>query len=163
MRLELLMVDLVAIGSRESSVLSSNSSNLKSSHDKLALKIDEACESTCVTEKTRCWVSRMFWGSYFGREKGLYFFWEKEWGSINVDSYLERVVPLVANVVFWNPDSMWLRIMLFLIRQITRCVNYTGISISPIKWPPYYPNLNPIESLWNSMKDYSLRHYPELD
>ena len=31
--------------------------------------------------------------------------------------------------------------------------------ISTIKWPPFSPDLNPIETIWNKMKDYIMNNY----
>ena len=31
----------------------------------------------------------------------------------------------------------------------------------PIDWPPYSPDLNPIEHVWQWMKDWITRFYPE--
>jgi transposase len=33
--------------------------------------------------------------------------------------------------------------------------------IYPIFWPAFSPDLNPIETVWDRMKDYIKRHYPE--
>jgi transposase len=33
--------------------------------------------------------------------------------------------------------------------------------IYPVFWPPFSPDLNPIETVWNKMKDYIAKHYPE--
>jgi hypothetical protein len=33
--------------------------------------------------------------------------------------------------------------------------------IYPIFWPPFSPDLNPIEAVWNVMKDYVAKHFPE--
>ncbi|KAI0990987.1 hypothetical protein K3495_g17200 [Podosphaera aphanis] len=35
--------------------------------------------------------------------------------------------------------------------------------ITTIEWPPYSPDLNPIEHVWDSMKDYIQYYYPKLD
>jgi transposase len=34
-------------------------------------------------------------------------------------------------------------------------------SIYPIFWPPFSPNLNLIETVWNVIKDYIAKHFPE--
>ncbi|KAI1003891.1 hypothetical protein K3495_g4318 [Podosphaera aphanis] len=34
--------------------------------------------------------------------------------------------------------------------------------ITPIKWPPYSPDFNPIENVWNMMKNYIQFKYPDL-
>lgn len=33
--------------------------------------------------------------------------------------------------------------------------------IFPVEWPPYSPDLNPIEALWDDMKDYIEDYYPD--
>lgn len=47
----------------------------------------------------------MFWGSFYGTEKGPCLFWEKEWGSIDSDSYTARIVPLIHGMVTLCRDS----------------------------------------------------------
>jgi transposase len=34
--------------------------------------------------------------------------------------------------------------------------------IVPIYWPPFSPDLNPIELIWNQMKVHIEAHYPDL-
>ncbi|KAF1979082.1 hypothetical protein BU23DRAFT_448577, partial [Bimuria novae-zelandiae CBS 107.79] len=69
----------------------------------------EELDPFCVVEKLRKkrgWMlSRfgMFWGCFSGTTKGPLVFWEKEWKSINKESYCERVVPLVHGWLRLNP------------------------------------------------------------
>ncbi|KAI0993466.1 hypothetical protein K3495_g14719 [Podosphaera aphanis] len=35
-------------------------------------------------------------------------------------------------------------------------------AIAPIEWPPFSLDLNPIEAVWNLMKDYIQFHYPDM-
>ena len=35
--------------------------------------------------------------------------------------------------------------------------------INLLTWPPFSPDLNPIEHVWDSMKDYMQEKYPELE
>ncbi|POS82714.1 hypothetical protein EPUL_005487 [Erysiphe pulchra] len=35
-------------------------------------------------------------------------------------------------------------------------------AITPVSWPPNSPDLNPIEAVWDSMKDYIQFNYPSL-
>lgn len=49
----LLTTGMETVGSQERSILSLSFSNLEPTQAKLALRIDEAYESMCVTEKTR--------------------------------------------------------------------------------------------------------------
>ena len=37
----------------------------------------------------------------------------------------------------------------------------TERGIIVIEWPPFSPDLNPIETVWNLMKDYIADNYPE--
>ncbi|KAF2176441.1 hypothetical protein K469DRAFT_760358, partial [Zopfia rhizophila CBS 207.26] len=55
----------------------------------------EELVDTCVLEKIRRRRGWMFWGCFSGTEKGPCLFWEKDWGSINKQSYCEKIVPLI--------------------------------------------------------------------
>ncbi len=63
-------------------------------------------EPSCVIERPKKKKGWMFWGSFSaGLKKGPCLFWEKEWGTINAESYCERIVPLIDE---WMRMHPWL-------------------------------------------------------
>ncbi|OAA58358.1 transposase [Akanthomyces lecanii RCEF 1005] len=55
----------------------------------------EEYDLTCVVERYQRKRGWMFWGSFAGHEKGPGIFWEKDWGSINAQSYADHTVPII--------------------------------------------------------------------
>ena len=41
----------------------------------------------------------MFWGCFYRYTKGPGIFWEKDWGSINKDSYQAHTVPVIYGYI----------------------------------------------------------------
>jgi len=118
----------------------------------------EEWEPTCIVEKIQRKQGWMFWGCFSGSGKGPGICWEKGWGKINADSYRAHTVPVIDG---------WIRLRqgegesLILMQdgapghaaEATRQdLHDRGVHV--ILWPPYSPDLNPIESCWNWMKDY---------
>jgi hypothetical protein len=105
----------------------------------------------------------MFWGSIsgkYGRHKGL--FWEKEWESINEGSYSGIIIPIVDDILRQYPDLSF--------QQdhapghafaFTKSV-IAAVGFRVIEWPPYSPDLSPIETVWDEMKDYIQEYYPQV-
>jgi hypothetical protein len=105
----------------------------------------------------------MFWGCISGiYGKGFGIFWEKEWKTINKQSYSQRIVPLVYNYLSTHP---WLSFQqdggpghnaeytLEVFRQH---------GIQPVFWPAFSPDLSPIETIWNRMKDILEKLDPQV-
>src|SRR6266487_4714711 len=96
----------------------------------------------------------MFWGCISGKYgKGFGLFWEKEWGNIDRYSYSERVIPRIYEYLQVHPDLQFQQDngpghgARFTYKQ------FQEYGISPIFWPPFSPDLSPIEAIWNRLKD----------
>ena len=97
-------------------------------------------------------------------------FWEKDWGSIGQKTYCEHIVnfpflfrrekliilqiPLIHDYTILHPE---LRLMQD--NAPDHRAKATGLEldrrgVKKIFWPPYFPDLNPIEHVWDLMKDW---------
>jgi hypothetical protein len=103
----------------------------------------------------------MFWGSFSGSSgKGPILFWEKEWGTITAKTYCERVVPLICGWFRIHPDHQFMQDNASPHKAALTLEDMKERGIQVIEWPPYSPDLNPIEWVWNKMKDWLMEHYP---
>lgn len=123
-------------------------------------RVGEELDPTCIVEKNRRKAGWMFWGSFTGNQKGPHLFWEKAWGNINKESYTEKVVPLIAGWMEENPGYSFMQD-----NAPGHSARYTQdelirLGVQLIFWPANSPDLNPIETIWNKMKDWLQEHYP---
>ena len=91
----------------------------------------------------------MFWGCFHGSIQGPGIFWEKDWASINSEHYCAHTVPIIHGYLeLCCRDGVFLKLL-----QDgapghsagdTR-VKLQERSIETIYWPPFSPDLNPIE------------------
>ena len=119
----------------------------------------EELDPTCLIEKIQRKKGWMFWGSINGAVRGPSLFWEKEWGNINKDSYQEKIVPLVDGWIRMNPGLVLMQDNAPGHAAKDTQDELHSCGIVPIQWPPYSPDLNPIETIWNIMKDWIAAHY----
>jgi hypothetical protein len=105
----------------------------------------------------------MFWGSIIGSQKGPFCFWEKDWGSINAASYQAHIIPRISPFILDHPGTILMQDGAPGHRASTTLAELCQRGITILEWPPYSPDLNPIETVWNIMKDWIQHHYGHLD
>jgi transposase len=115
----------------------------------------------CVVERIPRPSGWMFWACFAGDIKGPSLFWEKEWGSINTASYIEHIVPLVDGWIHLNSHLRFMQDNAPAHASRETKAELAARGIQSIVWPAYSPDLNPIETVWNEMKDWIALHYPE--
>jgi transposase len=123
----------------------------------------EELDPTCVIEREQRKRGWMFWGCFSGFGKGPGIFWEKDWGTISGETYRAHTVPVIDGWIRLNAIN---RQDLILMQDgapghaadaTQEDLDQRGVT--RITWPPYSPDLNPIENCWNWMKDYVADRY----
>ena len=125
-------------------------------------RVGEEYDPTCIVEKRPRKQGWMFWGTFSGRYgKGPSVFWEKSWGSIRSDSYIEHIVPTIHEYLSHHWDLVFMQDGApgHSAKATVQEMQLRGIRL--IFWPPFSPDLNPIETVWNVMKDWMQDNYPE--
>jgi transposase len=125
-------------------------------------KAGEEMDPTCIVERFQRKIGWMFWGCFSSQAgKGPCLFWEKEWGSIKAENYAARVIPLIDGWIQLQPghnfmhDNASAHTAALVVKELAD----RGIKVAA--WPPFSPDLNPIEAVWNWMKDWLQENYPQ--
>ena len=102
----------------------------------------------------------MFWACFHSNIKGPAIFWEKDWGSINQETYQMHIVPLVHGWCRLHPNLQFMQDNAPGHSAKSTIQDLEERGIHTIFWPAFSPDLNPIETLWNRMKDWLALNYP---
>ena len=72
----------------------------------------EEWDPTCIVERHQRKKGWMFWGCFHGHTKGPGIFWEKDWGSINEESYRAHTVPIIHGYIeLIRREGIYLKLM----------------------------------------------------
>ena len=105
----------------------------------------------------------MFWACISGKYgKGVGLFWEKEWGTITTKSYDEHTVPVILNYLFNYPGLSFQQDGGSGHNAQATLDLLASWGVKPIFWPPFSPDLSPIEDIWNRLKDILQEIDPEV-
>ncbi|KAG0158920.1 hypothetical protein PDIDSM_6440 [Penicillium digitatum] len=124
-------------------------------------RADEERHPDCLRPRRRKCGGWMFWASFLGLEKGPSLFWEKEWGWIDAEGYVSHIAPLMEGFFRLrkdrNPIVMQDNAPGHSAKETIEYFEELGVCI--MAWPAFSPDLNPIESVWNWMKDWIEEKY----
>lgn len=126
----------------------------------MKFKAGKRLESSFTVDKVRKPGHLIFLKCFAGPVKARCLFWEKKWSSINLDQHYERIVPPIISKMEENPDFTFMQDGAPY-NPVARAIAELSLNgIHPINWPNYSPDLNPIEAVWNQMKDFTKRRCP---
>ncbi|KAI1003668.1 hypothetical protein K3495_g4537 [Podosphaera aphanis] len=86
------------------------------------------------------------------------FFWERNWGKMTAKSYRQRILPDALGFIGSLPTNNGLAILMddnAPVHTAAPAREYLKSNgVVPMAWPPFSPDLNPIENVWGLMITY---------
>lgn len=102
----------------------------------------------------------MFWGCLSGAGKGPHLFWEKAWGPATPQTYMNHVVPMLHEWTATHPAHTLMHDGAPGQRGGATLADLQQRGVDPVEWPPYSPDLNPLDRVWQGMKNHLQEKYP---
>jgi hypothetical protein len=125
----------------------------------------EEWEPTCIIEKHQRKKGWMFWGCFHGHTQGPGSFGRRI-GGISAETYRQHTVPVIHGYIeLQRREGIHLKLMQdgapgHAAADTKQDLQERGIEV--ISWPPFSPDLNPIEWVWHIMKNYLQDNFPEV-
>ena len=107
----------------------------------------------------------MIWGAFWGSGRSDLYLLERDWESkkhgYSAASYIKVLDDNLGGI--WEPGLVFMQdnAPIHSARKTKAWFEEMGIEV--MEWPPYSPDLNPIENLWALLKKEAYRIYPDLN
>jgi len=124
---------------------------------------EEFLES-CIAPKCSDYSAVMIWGAIRGGKKSEVVVWDKKcWGSIEAKAYCDNVL-YPALFPFWLEQSHQVGGPVLFMKDGAELPTLQTASFLlaqyKIPWPASFPDLNPIENIWNLLKTVTAARNP---
>jgi transposase len=128
----------------------------------------EKYQSECVRpKKTGRSISLMVWGTFAGNVKGPFLIFDGINGKVTAQYYLEQMQGVLPKFMEYIADTLDVDAIFM---QDNAPIHKAEIvknwlqeqDFAVMDWPPYSPDLNPIEQVWPALKSALQRQYPDI-
>ncbi len=106
----------------------------------------------------------LIWGAFGGSERSNLYLLERDWESkkhgYSAASYVKVLDDNLTGIR--EPGLVFMQDNALIHSVQTTKLWFQEMSIEVMEWPPYRPDLNPIENLWAPLKKEAYKIYPDL-